>query len=186
MYFPGRSQFSKVPDIVSFTNGNHDLEAKMRSKLTIAAIIGVVGILIINGRALAGAVADACSYLTTSQVSAALGIAVSDGQAVVPKLCTWRATDKQSGKKVALTILTMDGFAIGKTPLQGTEKPAVSGVGDDAYYKYFAAPRYEKIKVVDLDVKKGGTAFGIEVGGFSVDDAKTKAKTLALEALAKM
>jgi len=158
----------------------------MRSKLTIAAIIGVVGILTVRSAASAGAVADACSFLTTAQVSTALGIAVSDGQAIVPKLCTWRATDKQSAKKVALTILTMDGFAIGKTPLQGTEKPPVSGVGDDAYFKYFAAPRYEKIKVVDLDVKKGSTAFGIEVGGFSVDDAKAKAKTLALEALARM
>lgn len=175
-----------MPDIVSFTNGNHDRETKMRSKSTIAWILGVIGILIVNGSASAGARADACSYLTTAQVSAALGIAVSDGQAIVPKLCTWRATDKQSAKKVALTILTMDAFAIGKTPLQGTEKPAVSGVGDDAYYKYFAEPRYEKIKVVDLDVKKGGTAFGMEVGGFSVDDAKAKAKTLALEALAKM
>jgi hypothetical protein len=186
MYFPERSQFSNVPDIVSFTNGNHDMEAKMRSKLTISAIIGVGGVLILNGSASAGAAADACSFLTTAQVSAALGIAVSDGQAIVPKLCVWGATDKQSSKKVSLTILTMDGFAIGKTPLQGTEKPAVSGVGDDAFYKYFAEPRYEKIKVVDLDVKKGSTAFGIEVGGLSADDAKAKAKTLALEALAKM
>lgn len=158
----------------------------MRSKLTISAIIGVGGVLILNGSASAGAAADACSFLTTAQVSAALGIAVSDGQAIVPKLCVWGATDKQSSKKVSLTILTMDGFAIGKTPLQGTEKPAVSGVGDDAFYKYFAEPRYEKIKVVDLDVKKGSTAFGIEVGGLSADDAKAKAKTLALEALAKM
>jgi hypothetical protein len=158
----------------------------MRSKFTISAIIGAIGILMVNGSASAGAVADACSFLTTAQVSAALGIAVSDGQAIVPKLCTWRVTDKQSSKKVALTILTMDGFAIGKTPLQGTEKPAVSGVGEDAYYKYFAEPRYEKIEVVDLDVKKGSTAFGIEVAGFTVDDAKAKAKTLALEALAKM
>ena len=68
----------------------------------------------------------------------------------------------------------------------GAEKPAVSGVGDDAYYKYFAEPRYEKIKVVDLDVKKGNTAFGIEVGGFPIDEAKAKAKTLALEVLARM
>jgi hypothetical protein len=175
-----------VPGIVSFTNGNHDKETKMRSKSTITGILGVVGILIVNGSASAGAAADACSFLTTAQLSAALGIAVSDGKALVPKVCVWRATDQQSGKKVSLTILTMDGFAIGKTPLQGTEKPPVSGVGDDAYYKYFTEPRYEKIKAVDLDVKKGSTAFGIEVSGFPVDDAKARAKTLALEALAKM
>jgi hypothetical protein len=162
------------------------MERNMRSRCTIAAIIGVVGILVVRRSASASAFADACSFLTTAQVSAALGITVSDGQAIVPKLCVWGATDKQSAKKVSLTILTMDGFAIGKTPLQGTEKPPVSGVGDDAYYKYFLEPRYEKIKVVDLDVKKGNTAFGIEVAGFSVDDAKAKAKTLALEALAKM
>lgn len=158
----------------------------MRWKPTISAIIGLVGILIVNGSASAGARADACSYLTTAQVSTALRIAVSDGRALVPKVCVWRATDKQSAQKASLTILTMDGFAVGKTPLQGTEKPAVSGVGDDAFYKYFAEPRYEKIKAVDLDVKKGGTAFGIDVSGFAVDDAKAKAKTLALEALAKM
>lgn len=186
MYFPERSRFSNAPDIVSFTNGFHDMETKMRSKLTISGIIGVVGILMINGSASADALTDACSYLTTAQVSTALGIAVTDGQALVPKVCVWRATDKQSAMKVSLTILTMDGFAIGKTPLQGTEKPPVSGVGDDAYYKYFAAPRYEKIKAVDLDVKKGSMAFGVDVSGFPVDDAKAKAKTLALEALAKM
>jgi len=162
------------------------MERKMRSRLTITAIIGVGGILTIQSSASASAFADACSFLTTAQVSTALGIAVSDGQAIAPKLCIWRATDKQSGKKVSLTILTMDGFAIGKTPLQGTEKPPVSGVGEDAYYKYFAEPRYEKIKAVDLDVKKGNTAFGIDVAGFSIDDAKAKTKTLALEALSKM
>ncbi len=93
---------------------------------------------------------------------------------------------KKTGKKVALTMLTMQGFNIGKTPLAGTEKPAVSGVGDEAYYKYFVEPRYEKIKVVDLDVRKGSAVFGVEVGGYSIDDAKAKAKTLALEVLAKM
>jgi hypothetical protein len=129
---------------------------------------------------------DACSLLTTAQVSAALGVAVADGKPLTSNVCSWRESGAQTGKKVTLTILTAQGFSIGKTPLAGTEKPPVSGVGDDAFYKYFAEPRYEKIKLVDLDVKKGDKTFGVEVAGFPIDDAKAKTKTLALQALIKI
>ena len=156
----------------------------MPHRLLIATLVGAAGIL--SRGATGTAFADTCSLLTPAQVSAALGVQVGAGKPFAATLCTWREEGAQSAKKVALTILTADRFAIGKDPLPGTEKPSVSGVGDEAYYKYFTAPRYEKIKVVDLNVKKGGTYFGIEVWGLPVDEAKAKAKTLALEVIAKM
>jgi hypothetical protein len=156
----------------------------MLHRVLIATFMGAAGILPRNDAT--PSAADTCSFLTTAQVSQALGVQVGAGQPLADKLCTWTETGPARSKKVALTILAANGFAIGKGPLQGTEKPTVSGVGDEAYYKYFSAPRYEKIKVVDLDVKKGGTYFGVEVRGLPMDEAKAAAKTLALGVLAKM
>ena len=158
----------------------------MPHRLLIATFIGAAGLFSRGVSTSTVAHADACSLLTSAQVSAALGVQVGEGKALGSKGCMWREAGAPSGRKVALTILEANGFAIGKNPLAGAEKPTVSGVGDEAYYKYFSAPRYEKIKVVDLDVKKGSNYFGVEVGGFPVDEAKAKAKTLALEVLAKM
>lgn len=152
----------------------------------VRTVIAMSGVAAILAAAPSASAPDPCSYLTTAQVSAALGIPVADGKLVVPKLCFWQGTGQMDGKKVALTILTMDGFNTGKTPLSGTEKPAVSGVGEDAYYKYWAEPRYDKIKVVDLDVKKGSIVFGIEVTGFPLNQGKAIAKTLATQVAAKI
>ena len=155
----------------------------MPHRLLIATFIGAAGIF---SRGVAGTrAADTCSLLTSAQVSAALGVQVGAGKPLGEKVCTWRE-GPQGSKKLALTMLSTQGFAMGKNPLPGTEKPAVSGVGDEAYYKYFAAPRYEKLKVVDLDVRKGSNFFGVEVWGLPVDEAKVQAKALALEVLAKM
>lgn len=158
----------------------------MRSHSMIATTtICVAALLASEGTARASASTDTCSLLTTAQVTAALGVAVAEGKPLTANACIWREAGAQTGKKVTLTILTAQGFAIGKTPLAGTEKPSVS-VGDDAYYKYFAAPRYEKIKLVDLDVKKGDKMFGVEVAGVPVDEAKAKTRTLALEVLSRI
>lgn len=158
----------------------------MPHNLTIAALVGGAWAVTVGFSVSHRTLADTCSLLTEAQVTAALGVPVAAGKALTEKVCTWRESGTQTGKKVALTILTMQGFTIGKTPLAGTEKPLVSGVGDEAYFKYFVEPRYEKIKVVDLDVRKGSTVFGVEVDGYSIDDAKAKAKTLALEVLARI
>ena len=72
------------------------------------------------------------------------------------------------------------------SPTSTSGKPAVTGLGDEAYYKYFAQPRYEKMKVVDLDVKKGATVLGIQVWGLPLEEAKAKAKLIALDALSKL
>ncbi len=61
----------------------------------------------------------------------------------------------------------------------------VSGLGDDAYYLAMASgPQYMEIRV-----KKGSVVFGIRVHRsrtFSVDQVKTKEKTLARDVLAKL
>src|SRR5690242_6998977 len=89
---------------------------------------------------------DPCSLLTPAQVSAALGVTVDAGKPLGTRACYWRAAGGTTGRKASLTIHSAQEFAMGKTPLRGTEKPAVSGIGDEAYYKYFAAPRYDRIK----------------------------------------
>ena len=127
-----------------------------------------------------------CSFLTVEQVSTTLGVAMAAGKALTSKSCIWDESGKKTGKRVFVNILTAQAFAAGKTPVPGTEKPEVMGVGDEAYYKYFAPPKYDKIKVVDLDVKKGDTVLGIQVGGFPIEEAKAKAKILALDALSKL
>lgn len=127
-----------------------------------------------------------CSLLTVEQVSSALGVSMASGTSLTSKGCIWDESGKKTGKRVFLNILTIQAFASGKTPVPGTEKPEVMGVGDEAYYKYFAQPRYDKIKVVDLDVKKGDTVLGIQVWGLPIEEAKAKAKILALDALSKL
>ena len=129
---------------------------------------------------------EPCSLLTVEQVSSALGVSMAPGKTLTPKSCAWDESGKKTGKRVFVNILTAQSFAAGKTPVPETEKPAVTGVGDEAYYKYFAPPRYDKIKVVDLDVKKGDTVLGIQVWGLSIEEAKAKARILALEALSKL
>ena len=154
----------------------------MRYRTTIAALVPAAMILTAGSRTSVSMAKDACSLLTQQQVSAALGITVEKG-VDSPRLCTWHGTGKDDGKQVALSILTANGFAMGKTAVPGVDKPAESGVGDEAYYKYFTGPEYEKIKMVDLDVKKGSAMFGVQVQGFPVGDAKGRAKALALEVL---
>ena len=129
---------------------------------------------------------EPCSLLTVEQVSSALGVSMATGKSISSKGCVWDEAGKKTGKRVFLNILTTQAFASGKTPVPETEKPAATGVGDEAYYKYFAPPKYDKIKVVDLDVKRGDTVLGIQVWGLSIEEAKAKVKILALEALSRL
>jgi len=158
----------------------------MQSPLITAAILTIVATFSVATPTVARTRADVCSLLTDAQVSAALGVTVQPGRALASTSCMWRDANKNSAKKVTLTLLTSNMYAMGKTPLTGAEKPALSGVGDEAFYKYFDASRYERIKVVDLDVKKGDKMFGVSVSGLPVDDAKARAKTLAQEVLPKI
>lgn len=153
----------------------------MRAPLTTVALLAAIAALSAARPLTPPPAADACSLLTTTQVSTALGATVSAGKPLTSRGCIWREASGKTSMKVTLTLLTPNQYEMGKTPLTGTQKSAVSGVGDEAYYKYFDEPRYDKIMLVDLDVKKGSNMFGIEVAGVGVEAAKATTKTLALE-----
>jgi len=150
------------------------------------SIAGIVLTLMIMFSTSAMATNGPCSLLTMEQVSSALGVAMAAGTSPSSKGCIWDEAGKKTGKRVFLNILTTQAFVSWRTPVPGTEKPAVMDVGDEAYYKYFVQPRYDKIKVVDLDVKKGDMVLGIQVWGLPIEEAKAKAKILALNALTKL
>jgi len=128
---------------------------------------------------------EPCSLLTVEQVSSAMGVAMGLGQSPVPEGCFWDESGKKTGKHVSLRISTTKHFAAGKTPIPGAEKPALTGVGDEAYYSYFVPPRYDKYKIVDLHFKKGDAILVIEMRGLPLEEAKAQAKVLALNALNK-
>lgn len=157
----------------------------MPSKL-IAVVSIVLALLMTAFSPSVMASSEPCSLLTVEQVSSALGVSMAAGKTLTPKSCAWDESGKKTGKRVFVNILTAQAFAAGKTPVPETEKPAATGVGDEAYYKYFVPPKYDKIKVVDLDVKKGDTVLGIQVWGLPIEEAKAKAKILALEVLSKL
>ncbi len=129
---------------------------------------------------------DACALLTQAQVSAVLGVTVEPGKRLVassPLYCGWSEPGGPTltAKKVVLTLMTTRQFDLGKTPMQGTTKTPVSGIGDDAYS--VTAPGLGTA----LSVRKGSFLFQVKVGGagFSADKIKAMERTLALEVLTK-
>ena len=128
---------------------------------------------------------DACALLTTTQVSSALGTAVEAGKPIVasnPRICGWAPPGgpKIDGKKLTLTLMTLQSFETGKKPVEGIEKAPLSGVGDDAIYITTGGFG------TALNVKKGGDAFQVRVGGFKKGQEKEVEKALALEVLKKL
>jgi hypothetical protein len=128
---------------------------------------------------------DACSLLTVAQVSAALGTTVEAGKRLIasdPRSCGWAPAGgpKIGGKKVTLTLISVQSFETGKKPVQGLEKSALSGVGDDAVY--ITTPPFDTA----LNVKKGNAAFQLRVGGFKTEEEKAIEKALAPQVLASM
>jgi hypothetical protein len=77
---------------------------------------------------------DACTLLTESQVSAALGIPVDAGvrpNSNEPRMCNWRESHKPTGpgRNVLLTIITANQFDdLKKQPMSAP----TGGVGDEA------------------------------------------------------
>ena len=135
---------------------------------------------------------DACSLLTSAEVSAALGVSVGAGEKIVPNstaLCGWEVPGEKSmdRKRVVLSIYTqmgsrtpVDRFNAAKTPMKGITKEPVSGVGDDAIFA--TTPGFG----TGLIFRKGNAAFDVRVYGFPVDQLKAKEKTLAQSVLAKL
>jgi hypothetical protein len=150
-------------------------------------ILAATGFLILASIAMteAASAADACSLLTTAQVSAALGSAVKDGKAIGQKLCMWdAAAPAKSGAtpRVSLTVSNAQAFAFAKMPVQSANitKTPLSGVGDEAVYGTTAG------QMASVNVKKGSTYFAISVGGVPVDKTQALVTQLAKEALGKL
>ena len=128
-----------------------------------------------------------CSVLTQAQIAAATGVTVTPGAPIsAPTSCQWSG----SGKIVTLTIRQplagkspVDQFNDAKKKtLPGITTEPASGVGDDAFYIFYAGQNRAGCGLV---VKKGTSVFEVRVYGFDLAQAKTVSKTLAKEAAAK-
>lgn len=170
----------------------------MNWKPTIGVVLAAVFVFALGSSpaAFAEKPTDACSLLTTAQVSAALGVTVGPGKhtndpsipAPPPPLdkldCYWWQQGKPwlGAKRVVLELVdpsyNFDHPLLGP----GGTKTPVSGVGDAAYYVVMK-------NLTDLWVKKGSSIFHITIGGFADNEAgrvKAIAKKLAQQATAKL
>jgi hypothetical protein len=137
-----------------------------------------------GGTAYAVPPSDACSLVTTAQVSTALGVTVGTGKGSVPRECEW-SQPGAGGKGVLVEILGPMGsmtpvnrFNTAKMPVPRIVKTPISGLGDDAVYVETSGAA--------LYVKKGDFVFQIRVHGFPLEEIKAKEKTLALDVMAKL
>ena len=133
----------------------------------------------------AGTPTDACSLLTTAEVSAALGVQVDPGERVVassPLMCGWKPVGSKgfAEKRVVASIITVTSFDHEKNPLQGIKETQVSGLGDEAHS--MTTPGFG----TGLSVKKTNFAFKIRVYGFSQAELEAKEKSLAQSVLGKL
>jgi hypothetical protein len=145
-------------------------------------------LLLCAGPLLAAEPTVACTLLTQAQIGAATGATVGAGSPIAaPTSCQWSG----QGKIVTLTInqprggkSPADQFNDGKTrKLPGITIESISGVGEDAYYVYFAGQNRAGCGLV---VKKGSSVFEVRLYGFDLNQAKTVIKTLAQGAAAKI
>jgi hypothetical protein len=76
--------------------------------------------------------ADPCTFLTTAQVTAAMGIPVNDGTPG-PKNCVWHAI--KSNSNLYLTLRDGATYPTFKSQVQATGHASpVTGIGDDAFF----------------------------------------------------
>jgi hypothetical protein len=129
----------------------------------------------------------ACAALTQAQIAAATGAAVGAGSPIgLATTCQWAG----QGKIVTLVIRRplagkspVDQFNNGKTSkLPGITTEPVSGVGDDAFYVFYAGANRAGIGLV---VKKGTSAFEVRLYGFDLNQAKGVVKTLSQDVASK-
>ncbi len=145
-------------------------------KTRIGMIFFLVAAVSMAQSAAAGPPEDACSLLTTAQVSGAVSVSVGSGSYVTPtfkKTCTWTAP----GTIVTLMLENLDAYEAGKRSNLAT---SVSGIGDDAYFLGVGS-------TVGLIVKKGNTAFKLSVyAKISLEKIQAMEKALAQQALSKL
>lgn len=154
--------------------------------LSIKALTAVAVLLLPDG---AGAVTaaiptdpDACTVLTSDQVSDVLGVRVKAGQHVLPDAhssCGWAAPGDPSlgAKRLVLTLMSARAFEAGKTPVRSATKSAARDIGDEAYY--ITTPPFGTA----LSVKKGGNYFQVRISGFPDAQAAHLEKAVALKLL---
>lgn len=129
---------------------------------------------------------DACSLVTTDQVSAAVKTAVSAGTYVMPtfkKTCTWTVTHPVNAgvKIVTLSFEKPEMFASGlKSHTPGYSTSQVAGIGDGAYFLTVA-------NFVSLHVTKGGVALKVAVyAQLPPDQIQAMEKALAGNAVRRL
>jgi hypothetical protein len=127
---------------------------------------------------------NACSLLTTSQVSAALGGDVAAGEAAVPKKCRWKQP-APPGLVADLDLWDPKTVESAKSTatLTHTTVTAVPGLGDDAFYL-----SRMQVQSEILYVKKGSHAFSVHIMGkkLSNEEMRAKEKALAQNVVAKL
>jgi hypothetical protein len=121
-----------------------------------------------------------CSLLTSAQVTAAVGVNVGAAQPIANTGCSWTAPH------MIVTVSLWDGSKWDrmKTPLPGTSRTEVAGLGDDAFYTTLGSASGKQIAT--LSVKKRSTAYLIKVYGPNVMDQMSMEKTLAGNVLANL
>ena len=127
---------------------------------------------------------EACTLLTQSQVSAALGAQVEAGGGLVPHICGWHVAGTPKG--VSLILYSFKRYDALKQ-LAASEPPKVSldGVGDEATFG--EVPGF----ATTLLVRKGTIVFMVRIEGppdgspLSRETEET-AKSLAREVLEKL
>ena len=130
---------------------------------------------------------DACSLLTTAQVSAATNTAFGDGVYMMPtfrKTCTWTASHPApTGVKiVTVSFESVQMFAGGMTAARnpGVSTTVVGGLGDSAYYLVTGG-------MAALHVKKGGLALKVAVyAKLPPEQVEAMEKTLAVAVVPKL
>jgi hypothetical protein len=157
----------------------------MKAGLKLTAVFGVLFVFFVGGAriALAAPPKNACSLLTTAQVSAVVGTSVGAGTPLLPtdtKACRWHADAAKI--QVQLFLKDAQAFAMAKMPFSGKTVVSASGIGDDAVYTSGGGTP------AVLSVRKGDVSFNVHVLKYGLPDDKVKAmeKTLALDVLAKL
>lgn len=149
----------------------------MPLKIRAGALVGAVLIILAAGAAqsVVAVTEDACSLLTSAQISDAVGVPMGAGTYVTPefkKTCTWTPSGDAKGiRAVTLYLETAAAYDAGKKMMEQTvammkatepadaaqvQNSTVSGIGDDAFSLTLGS-------TIGLMVKKGSAAFKMEV-----------------------
>jgi hypothetical protein len=159
----------------------------MRSIASAAVLTG--SILMSHGGSLSAASPTvACELVTQARISTALGVTVGAGTPIArPGACQWFG----KGRFATLTITQplagktpLEQFNAGKTSKRiGITMEPVSGVGDDAFYVYYATN--SPTAPVGIVVRKGDSTFEVRVYGLPLEEGKAAGKSLAQDVAGK-